>query len=187
MAGSNSAYIPARMPTTRAATPRLSRATGWLIAGLLAVLLVVLYVWHERVTRPTVLKVAGLGGATFDSNERQALGRFVDGLGFPQHAAGGFRAIGGTTFEIDGRAGATVVWARDEQRINYTIVAGTDHIDTEYPWVVRNVKVRGESRDLYWVTDGLMTFKRNGRTVVMTGSPPSERLRRVMRELATSI
>ena len=79
------------------------------------------------------------------------------------------------------------MWARGDERITYAIVAGADDVPLGYPTVRRNYKVRGESRDLHWLSDGLLALKRNRRTVVITGSPPSEKLRRVMRAIAISV
>jgi hypothetical protein len=165
---------------------RLRRATtAWLLAGVLVLaLLLQQRIIHER-NEPTIRTVAGMGAATFEANPDVAVARMVDGLGFPR-AGGGFHAIGGTTFEIGGREGASVVWARGEQRITYSIIAGKEHVEAQELWgATQNVTVHGESRDLNW-GDSLVYFKRDGRTVVMTGTPPSEELRRVMRNLATA-
>ncbi|MDA0161848.1 hypothetical protein OM076_16360 [Solirubrobacter ginsenosidimutans] len=160
--------------------------TGWLLAGVLAVALAVSVFAYFDAKHPTIAKVAGAGVATFEANPKIALGRFVDGLGFPQRIRDGFHPIGGTTFTLDGRPGASVIWAKGEQRVTYTMLAGTGDVPAEELWgATTNVKVRGESIDLNWAGDGLMYFKRQGRTVVISGTPPSEALRHVMRGLAT--
>ena len=89
-----------------------SSRTGWWLAGGLTVVLVIAALAQGRANRVTVSKVAASGTAVIDGDERRALSRRVDELGFPQRAPDGFRAIGGSIFKVDGRAGATVVWAR---------------------------------------------------------------------------
>jgi hypothetical protein len=165
---------------------RVRRAsTGWLVAGALLVALLLAQWQRREQTEPTIRAIAGMGSATFEPNPDVALERMVDRLGFPE-ASGGFHAIGGTTFEIAGREGASVVWARGEQRMTYSILAGTDHVEARELWGdTQNVSVRGESRDLNW-GNGFVYFKRDERTVVITGSPPSASLRRAMRALATA-
>jgi hypothetical protein len=165
-----------------ASRPRI----GWLLAGVLAVALAVSVFASFDAKHPTIAGVAGAGVATFEANPEIALGRTVDDLGFPQHIRDGFHAIGGTTFTLAGRAGASVVWAKGEQRVTYTMLAGTDHVEAQELWgATRNVKVRGESVDLNWAGDGLMYFKRQGHAVVISGTPPSKALRHVMQGLAT--
>ncbi len=160
---------------------------GWLVAALLAFALVVVQVAACRQQRATVPKVAGMAGGPFNIDGRRAPRLLVDGLPFPPRPAGGFHAIGGRSFEVGGRDAVTVVWARGEQRLSYTIVAGRDDVPLDQGSLTRNVKVRGESRDLQWLSDGLLAFKRDGRMVVITGSPPSDELRGVMRGLALSV
>jgi hypothetical protein len=158
-----------------------------MVIGVVAVLLVAAYVQYGRLTRPTVPRVAEMATIALDDRPAAALARTVDGLGFPRWAGSGFRAIGGSTFEVDGRYAATVVYARDLQRISYTIVSGSRHINYATGTMTRYRRVRGETVELNWLaTPGsVLTFKRNSRTVVMTGTPATPGLARAMSRLAT--
>jgi hypothetical protein len=167
---------------TRAATAR----TGWILAGLLSIALTVAFVQYNRATRPTIFEVAGQAAIQLNLAPAAAQRNSVDDLGFPR-ASEGFHVIGGSTFTVDERPGAAIVWARGEQRITYAIVSGTDRINAEFPQRLTYAQVRGEKRELVWIGDQVLTFRRDERTVVMTGTPHSEQLRRIMRGLATAL
>jgi coproporphyrinogen III oxidase len=111
----------------------------------------------------------------------------VDWLGFPRWEDSGFTPIGGSTFSIDGRPAATVAYARGVQRITYTIVSGTDHINCAAATQTSQRRVRGRQVELNWILarGAVLTFKRNERTVVLTGTPATPSLAREMYRLAT--
>jgi anti-sigma factor RsiW len=163
-------------------------AGAWMVIGIFfAVLLFAAYVEYGRLTRPTVPRVAEMANVGFDDQPAAALERTVDGLGFPRWARSGFTAIGGSTFTVSGRPAATVVYARDLQRITYTIVSGSGHINYATGTITRYRRVGGEMVELNWLASpgGVLTFKRNSRTVVMTGTPATAGLARTMSRLAT--
>jgi hypothetical protein len=153
--------------------------------GVLVLLLIGTWVQYGRVRRPTVPRVAGMASVAVDARPAAALARTVDGMGFPAWRDSGFHAIGGGTFVISGRPAATVAYARGEERIGYTIVSGTRHINYADSTLTQYGRVAGRQRELNWLDSELVvTFKRAGRTVVMTGTPATSRLRRDMKRLA---
>jgi hypothetical protein len=166
---------------------RRRRVAAWLLGGLLGFSLLAAYVQYRRMVRPTVPRVAEMATVGLDAHPRVALARTVDGLGFPRWKDSGFAAIGGSTFTIRDRAAATVVYARGAQRISYTIVSGADHINYAAVTTTSYRRVRGRQVELNWIgmPGAVLTFKRNSRTVVMTGTPATPGLARTMSTLAT--
>jgi hypothetical protein len=163
---------------------RRLRNVGWWTAGALVVALAASLVQYHRATRASVPDVAAQSAISTVIEPSRALGMTVDGLGFPQRVDG-FRALGGSTFKVGGRHVAAVVFARGEQRLTYAIVAGAKHVnfydhDGEYAPSERYVGKRA----LEWYGDEMVAVKRNSRTVVITGTPASNALRRAMQALA---
>jgi hypothetical protein len=163
---------------------RRLRSLGWWTAGALVVALTASLWQYHRATRASVTDVAAQAAISTQVAPSQALRMTVDGLGFPQRVEG-FRALGGSTFEVGGRPVAAVVFARGEQRLTYAIVAGPGHVnyydrDGEYAPRPRYVG----KRELNWYGDEIVVVKRNTRTVVITGTPASAALHRAMQTLA---
>jgi hypothetical protein len=164
-----------------------SLSTAWVVTALVTALAVAALLEQEhRHNRPTVTQVAGKAAVTFVAGGERALAQRVDGLGFPRWSGRGWRAIGGTTFLVSGRPAASVVYARGQQRITYTIVSGTGQIN--YGGGRTHYRGQGTRKvELIWAeTPGaVLTFKRQSRTVVMTGTPVTQGLISTMDRLAT--
>jgi hypothetical protein len=109
-------------------------------------------------------------------------GMTVDLLDFPD-APAGFRLVGIGGVEFGRRAGASFVFKRGSGRVAYTLLAGTDGLSVR-PTRTEHIPVDGASRELAWVGDRLVTFKRGGRSVVIAATPG---LADVMRKLAASL
>jgi len=161
--------------------------TRWRLGGLAAVLVIALagsLVQYHRATRATVPEIAAQASLSTRIAPRQALRMHVDRLGFPQ-AVAGFKALGGSTFKVGGRNVAAVVFGRDGQRITYAIVSGTDHVnyyDRAGLYAPRETYVG--KRALNWYGDEMVTVKRNQQTIVITGTPASDGLRRTIGQVA---
>jgi hypothetical protein len=148
-----------------------SMKAGWIIAGLLALALAIAVMQYGRAQRPVVMDVAGAANATMTVGAHELLtvdpsrARFVPG----------FEVIGGTRFEVAGRAGGAVVYARGTERITYATVSGTENINNTGGYTQTIGK-----RELRWQTRDIVQTTRGGRNVVITFSPYSERLRRIV-------
>jgi hypothetical protein len=163
---------------------RRLRDLGWWTTGALVVALAASLWQYHRATRASVPDVAAQAAISTQIAPSQTRRMTIDGLGFPQPVEG-FRALGGSTFEVGGRRAAAVVFARGEQRLTYAIVAGAGHVnyydrDGEYAPRTRYVG----KRELNWYGDEIVVVKRNARTVVITGTPASATLHRAMQTLA---
>jgi len=152
-----------------------SMKAGWIIAGLLAIALVIAVMQYGRVQRPVVMDVAGAANATMTLGPRRAVA--TD----PSRARSvpGFEVIGGTRFEVAGRAGGAIVYARGRERITYATVSGTENINNTggYTQTVGKRELRWQARDIVQTTRG-------GRNIVITFSPYSEELRRIVVRLS---
>ena len=162
--------------------PRRLRTLDWWLAGALTLALTVTLWQYHPATRATVPDVAAQAAVSTRIAPREALRMTVDALGFP-HQDDGFTALGGSTFEVGGRRAAAVVFARGEHRLTYSIVAGTAHVNYFDDDYAPAPSYRGK-RELNWYGDEIVTVKRGARTVVISGTPASTRLRRVMETLA---
>jgi anti-sigma factor RsiW len=162
---------------------------AWVVTALVVALAGAgLLVQEHRHSRPTVPRVAEKAALTFVAGGERALAQSVDGLRFPRWSGRGWRAIGGTTLSVSRRPAATVVYARGKKRITYTIVSGTGQINTDAP---PQTHYRGQGSvkfALSWVAvpGPMLTFKRESRTVVMTGTPATDSLVRTTDRLATA-
>jgi anti-sigma factor RsiW len=92
----------------------------------------------------------------------------VEGVRFPDYAEKfGWRAVGQRTDEVDGRSVTTVTYARGDERVRYSIVAGDaleqpDGADIEAEGTL--VRRIGDANAVTW--------ERQGHTCVMEGSVP---------------
>jgi anti-sigma factor RsiW len=88
----------------------------------------------------------------------------VEGVRFPNYEEKfGWRAVGKRTDEVDGRDVTTVFYARDGERVSYSIVAGEALPEPSG----RRIDAEGTP---VTVTDGAVTWRRLGHTCVMEGT-----------------
>lgn len=138
----------------------------------------------QRVTRATVPDVAAHASLSTRISPREALQMRVGALGFPQRVEG-FEPLGGSTFEVGGRDAAAVVFARGEQRLTYSAVSGAEHVNYyDRAGLYAPTTSYVDGRELQWYGDEMVVVKRNQQTIVITGTPASDGLRRVMRQVA---
>jgi hypothetical protein len=139
---------------------------------------------YQRATRATVPDVAAHASLSTRIPPREALRMRVDTLGFPQRVDG-FEPLGGSRFEVGGRAAAAVVFARGDERLTYAIVSGTEHVNYyDRAGLYGPVAQQVDGRELQWYDDEMVVVKRNDQTIVITGTPASDELRGVMRRVA---
>ena len=175
--------IQLSVPMIESPTRRVHKL-GWWIAGALVIALAASLWQYHRATRASVPEVAAQAAL---STADRAVGRAANERGRARLPTAGrrVRAHGGSTFEVGGRQVAAVVFGRGEQRLTYAIVAGAKHVnyydrDSQYmPGAVYVGK-----RELNWYDNEIVVVKRNSRTVVITGTPASDVLRRAMKKLA---
>jgi hypothetical protein len=161
----------------------------WLVtaaAAAVAVAVVALHSLGQRGPQLSLDAVVARAGTTFTASSTMFQGASTDGLRLPLSASGGFRPVGGTHFALGTRGVASAVFARDDERIAYTLVGGTDDLSYDASRT-EDVVVNGERRTLSWINDGLMTFEREDRAVIVSATPASPELAGVMRELATAL
>jgi hypothetical protein len=93
----------------------------------------------------------------------------VDGVAFPDWRKLGWRAVGMRRDMTGGRAAVTVDYARRGRQVTYTIVSGPQLVEIEAPRVIYR---GGLALSFASGPPGMtvLTFKRNGRTVVMTAA-----------------
>jgi hypothetical protein len=151
---------------------------------LLAVALAASLWQYQRATRATVPDVAAQATLSTRIAPREALRMTVGTLAFPQRVDG-FETLGGSTFEVGGRDAAAVVFGRGRERLTYAIVSGTDHVNY-YDRAGRHMPTARYvgGRELNWYDDEMVVVKRNDQTIVITGTPVSGALRRVVRRVA---
>jgi len=155
----------------RLASPPRQRARRWrplaALAGLAAaaVLALVLATSGGDPTVDGVLAAVGRAPAAAVSPTGGPLLREqVDGVRFPDYRQKfGWRAVGKRSDEVDGRPVATVIYARGDDRVRYSIVAG----DVLPEPSGRDLEAEGTR---VRVTDGAVTWRRLRHTCVMQGS-----------------
>jgi anti-sigma factor RsiW len=121
---------------------------------------------------PTVTAVLDAAGGTPAAAISPAGGALlpvqVEGVRFPDYEEKfGWRTVGQRTDEVDGRSVTTVTYARGDERVRYSIVAGDalDQPDGE--------DLEAEGTRLRRIGDAnAVTWERQGHTCVMTGSAP---------------
>jgi hypothetical protein len=164
---------------------RSTGTTGLLaVVGLLVAALVGTFWQYQRATRATVPEVAAYASLSTRIAPAEALQVRVGTLGFPQRVEG-FKPLGGSAFEVGGRDAAAVVFGRGEQRLTYSIVSGGGHVNYyDRAGLYAPTESYVDGRELQWYGDEMVVVKRNGQTIVITGTPASDELRRVMRRVA---
>jgi len=140
------------------------------------------------VDRPSVPDLVKIAREEMVDDARTATARKVDGLGFPDWRRYGWNARSGRLDRLeDDREAATVLYRRGGDEVTYTIVSGTGNVDDESVTLTRQISTpRGKVEIVQAGTDRVSTLKRkrDGRTILMTGAPPSDRLARTMRRLS---
>jgi anti-sigma factor RsiW len=161
---------PPSRPHARLRTVPLAIAAG------IAVLLVVVLPPQGRRNEPTVLEVARLAGRSpsapappTDRAEPSLLDAAIAGVPFPNYAARlGWHATGTHADELDGRKTRTVFYARGDQRIAYSIVAGNP-----LAWPANARRTRRDGTELRHLRRGgqtIVTWLRAGHTCVLSGA-----------------
>ena len=154
--------------------------------GLLVLALVGTLWQYQRATRATVPDVAAHASLSTRIAPREALQMRVGTLGFPQRVEG-FEPLGGSAFEVGGRDAAAVVFGRGEQRLTYAVVSGSEHVNYyDRAGLYAPTESYVDGRELQWYGNEMVVVKRNEQTIVITGTPASDGLRRVMRRVALS-
>jgi anti-sigma factor RsiW len=121
---------------------------------------------------PTVTAVLDVAGRTPAAAVSPAGGPLlpveVEGVRFPDYEEKfGWRAVGRRSDEVDGRSVTTVTYARGDERVRYSIVAGDS---LEQP---DGEDLEAEGTRLRRVGDAnAVTWERQGHTCVMVGSAP---------------
>ena len=169
-AAAASVEAPFQLRERLALAPR-RRARGWrplaALAGLAAAAVLAL-VLATSGGGPTVdgvvAAVGGAPAAAVSPTGGPLLREHVEGVRFPDYREKfGWRAVGKRSDEVDGRAVATVTYARGGEQVRYSIVAG-------------NALPEPPGRDLdaegtrVRVTDDAVTWRRLGHTCVMQGT-----------------
>jgi hypothetical protein len=91
----------------------------------------------------------------------------VEGVRFPDYEEKfGWRAVGQRTDEVEGRSVTTVTYARGDERVRYSIVAG-DALDQP-----DGADIDAEGTALRQVGPNALTWERQGHTCIMEGSAP---------------
>jgi anti-sigma factor RsiW len=171
---------PARLRALRPPEPsrphaRL-RTVPLAIAAAMAVLLAGVLPLQGRRSEATVLEVARLAGRSpsapappTDRAEPSLLDAAIAGVPFPNYAARlGWHATGTHADELDGRKTRTVFYARGDQRIAYSIVAGNP-----LAWPANARRTRRDGTELRHLRRGgqtIVTWLRAGHTCVLSGA-----------------
>lgn len=122
----------------------------------------------------------------------------VDGLAFPDWRRFGWHHTGLRRDRVEGRRATTVVYARGQHRLTYTVVSGDDHVDYGVP-TLAVLRERGKI-EINFIEGGpylrggmtdppagdiVFSLKRRGRTVVLTSDLVSGQQAKHMIRLAT--
>jgi hypothetical protein len=176
------------------ATPKRRRtavfaALALTVAGLLG------YWQYQREMRPTIPKVVAAASRGSLDRPAVAAARRIDDLGFPDVAD--WRITGGRADEVSGRKTATAIYARGRQRISYTLVSGSAHVNYGTASRAEYHATPAGKVELNWVggitpdtevvphpAAYVLTFKRGSRTTVLVGTPYRVSVGRAMRRLA---
>jgi anti-sigma factor RsiW len=141
------------------------------LAGVAAAALIalVLATGSGAPTVQAVLDVAGQAPAAAVSPQGGPLLPVeVEGVRFPDYQEKfGWRAVGRRTDEVDGRSVTTVTYARGDERVRYSIVAGEALAEPD------GEDLEAEGTRLRRIGDSnAVTWERQGHTCVMDGSAP---------------
>jgi hypothetical protein len=168
--------VEAERPSPRAPRRRPRLALGGALAGAAAAIaLTFVVLLGSGGASPTVAETAQFSylpathaSVPVDPENRKLLGASEAGVPFPNlHADFVWKQSGERSGELHGRGTRTVFYARDGQRIGYTILAG----DPIAPPPGARTSVRNGVRLATATVDGqaVVTWRRGGRTCVLSG------------------
>jgi hypothetical protein len=160
------------------------RVSALLVAAAPVAAAAGLIAWQLAATAPaTVTDVLRAAGTDAPGPPSAFAAITIDLLQVPTAAVGELRPVGAKHFEIGSRSGVRVVFAHDETRLAYVLLAGTQGL-SDADGRTEHIQVGRDRRTLTWIGPDVLTFEREGRSVIVTGTPGGGKTAAQMRQLA---